>query len=80
MIDHDNHALPAGEDAYLEARAFALSLVAIRRAQGKPNPGDFTVGTPEWAAVVQDFAADILSMPPHFLMALELDSRSSVSK
>ncbi len=46
MIDHDNHALPAGEDAYLEARAFALSLVAIRRAQGKPNPGDFTVVRP----------------------------------
>jgi hypothetical protein len=47
----------------MEARAFALSIVAIRRARGKPNPADFPVGTPEWAAVIEDFASDILRLP-----------------
>lgn len=31
-----------------ETKSFDLSIAAIRRAQGKGNPGDFATGTPEW--------------------------------
>ena len=60
MADHSPDPFPVSKDLFLEARAFALSLVAIRRACGRPNPADFPVGTLEWAAVIEDFAADIL--------------------
>ena len=63
MTDKAPDALPTDRDLFMEARAFALSIVAIRRARGKANPADFVVGTPEWKAVVEDFAADILRLP-----------------
>ena len=63
MTIHDI-SLPAPNDAPgSQARALALSLVAIRRAQGKANPGDFEVGTPEWQQVMHDFALDVLRAP-----------------
>lgn len=45
---------------YQHARALSLSVGAIRKAQGKKNPTDFTVGTIEWHAAVEDFAEDVL--------------------
>jgi hypothetical protein len=63
MADHTPDPFPVGADLYMEARAFALSIVAIRRARGKPNPADFPVGTPEWAAVIEGFASDKLRLP-----------------
>jgi hypothetical protein len=63
MTHHTEDPFPADDNLFLEARAFALSIDSIRRAQGKPNPADFPVGTPEWSAVIADFAADILRLP-----------------
>ncbi|WP_157697567.1 hypothetical protein [Caballeronia calidae] len=42
-----------------EARALAASIEAIRRACGKSNPRDFTVGTKEWERVCIEFAHDL---------------------
>jgi hypothetical protein len=63
MDDRRERSCNAGEQLFEEARALALALVAIRRAQGKANPADFPVGTPEWIAVIQDFAEDVLRAP-----------------
>lgn len=63
MTDKAMDALPADRDLFMEVRAFALSIVAIRRARGKANPVDFVVGTPEWKAVVEDFAATYFVCP-----------------
>ncbi|WP_235025910.1 hypothetical protein [Caballeronia arationis] len=38
-----------------------MSIGAIRKAQGKPSPNDFTVGTVEWHVAVEDFANDVLA-------------------
>lgn len=60
-----------GEDRFfLEARALAMSLVAIRRAQGKSNPNDFPVGSVEWTNVIADFAADLMRVPPDILRSV----------
>jgi hypothetical protein len=80
MADYNPEPLPVGEDLFLEARALALSLVAIRRAQGKPNPADFAIGTPQWKAVVEDFAADILRLPSDRLARLAPVARSVITK
>lgn len=51
---------PPGCLFHEEARRLNLALAAIRKAQGKRNPGDMEPGTPEWHAAVADFAADLL--------------------
>jgi hypothetical protein len=60
---NDEHSIPLEPDfpdEYLEARALALSIAAIRKAQGKKNPVDYAVGSPDWERVDEDFARDIL--------------------
>ncbi|MGF7129293.1 hypothetical protein P3T40_000760 [Paraburkholderia sp. EB58] len=59
---NDEYFIPFGPDhpQYLEARALALSIAAIRKAQGKRNPVDYAVGSPDWETADQDFARDIL--------------------
>jgi hypothetical protein len=42
------------------ARTLNLTLSAIRKPQGKMNPGDFEPGTAEWHAAVEAFAAELL--------------------
>jgi hypothetical protein len=64
MDKYQPEKAPDSDQLFQEARAFAETLVAIRRAQGKLNPGDLPVGTPEWNSVIQDFAADVLRSPP----------------
>lgn len=49
-----------GYPGYLEARALALSIAAIRKAQGKKNPADYAVGSPNWEAADEEFARDLL--------------------
>ena len=58
----DEHSIPFRpyDQPYLEARALALSIAAIRKAQGKRNPVDYAVGSPGWATADEDFARDIL--------------------
>ena len=62
MSDASDH-LPARWESLFheEARGLNLALGAIRKAQGKRNPGDMEPGTPEWQAALADFAADLLS-------------------
>ena len=59
---NNEHFIPFGAEdpQYLEARALALSIAAIRKAQGKRNPVDYAVGSPDWATADEDFARDIL--------------------
>jgi hypothetical protein len=59
---NNEQSIPFGPDQaqYLEAQALALSVAAIRKAQGKQNPGDYAVGSPGWAARDEDFARDVL--------------------
>ena len=59
---NDEHSNPFGPDhaQFLEARALALSIAAIRKAQGKRNPVDYAVGSPDWETADEDFARDIL--------------------
>jgi hypothetical protein len=58
----DKHSLKAFVTVHFHdmARTLNLTLAAIRNAQGKRNPGDFEPGTPEWHAVVEVFAAELL--------------------
>jgi hypothetical protein len=44
----------------METQALGLSVEAIRRAQGKKNPDDFPVDTPEWHRVYEEFVNDAL--------------------
>lgn len=59
---NDEHSIAFGPDhpEYLEARALALSIAAIRKAQGKRNPVDYAVGSPDWEIADEDFARDVL--------------------
>ena len=45
---------------FQRARALSLTVGAIRKAQGKKCPGDFSIGSIEWHACVEDFANDVL--------------------
>ncbi len=58
----NKHSTPFGPQnpQYLEARALALSIAAIRKAQGKRNPVDYAVGSPDWETADEEFARDIL--------------------
>jgi len=60
-MNHE-HSIPFGpqDPQYLEARALALSIAAIRKAQGKRNPVDYAVGSPDWETADEEFARDIL--------------------
>ena len=60
MNDEQSFPFGPGHPQYLEARALALSIAAIRKAQGKRNPVDFAVGSPDWERAGEDFARDVL--------------------
>lgn len=45
------------------ARIVALSVAAIRKAQGKLNPADLSADSPAWQAVCEDFAHDLQRAP-----------------
>jgi hypothetical protein len=60
MNDEQSIPFGPGHPQYLEARALALSIAAIRKAQGKRNPVDFVVGSPDWERAGEDFARDVL--------------------
>jgi hypothetical protein len=52
--------LDSSDPHFQHARALSISVGAIRRAQGKPNPNDFPVGSIEWHVAIEDFAGDVL--------------------
>jgi hypothetical protein len=49
-----------GSALHMEAQSLSLSVAAIRKAQGKKNPEDVPVDSPEWHQVCQEFANDVL--------------------
>jgi len=59
-MEHDHDPFFESDDPHFQrARALSMSIGAIRKAQGKPSPNDFTVGTVEWHVAVEDFANDV---------------------
>jgi hypothetical protein len=60
MNNEPSILLGPGHPRYLEARALALSIAAIRKAQGKRNPADYVVGSPGWETGDEEFARDVL--------------------
>jgi hypothetical protein len=61
-ITEDEPYVPFGpaHPRYLQARALALSVAAIRKARGKKNPDNYLIDSPGWLAVGEDFARDVL--------------------
>jgi hypothetical protein len=49
-----------GAPVDMEAQSLGLAVAAIREAKGKKNPDDFTVDTPEWHRVCEEFVKDVL--------------------
>jgi hypothetical protein len=43
------------------ARALALSVKTIRKAQQRNDAGDFLVGTADWQAAMEEFAHDVIA-------------------
>jgi hypothetical protein len=60
MEDEPHVPFGPGHPRYLQARALALSVAAIRKAQGKKNPDNYPIGSPGWLEVDEDFARDVL--------------------
>jgi hypothetical protein len=61
-MEHDHDPFFESDDPHFQrARALSMSLGAIRKAQGKPSPNDFPVGSVEWHVAVEDFANDVLT-------------------
>jgi hypothetical protein len=56
---HEQPQFPDNDPVWAQARALEASIRAIRRAQGKRNPEDFSPGTPECLAVMEAFARDV---------------------
>ncbi|MEM5314264.1 hypothetical protein [Paraburkholderia sp. JHI869] len=56
---HEQPESPDNDPIWAEARALEASIRAIRRAQGKRNPEDFSAGTAECLAVMEEFARDV---------------------
>ncbi|SOE95658.1 hypothetical protein SAMN05414139_08559 [Burkholderia sp. D7] len=48
-----------GGSVDMEAQSLGLSVAAIRKAQGKKNPDDFPVDSPEWHRVCEEFVNDV---------------------
>jgi hypothetical protein len=42
-------------------RGISLTVAALRKAQGKPDPNDFPIGSPEFVAAELDFLNDVLN-------------------
>jgi hypothetical protein len=57
-MDNDNR-IRTSSLLYNRAVALRMTVRAIRRAQGKNNPGDVARGTPAWEAVAEDFLRDL---------------------
>ncbi|SAL49289.1 hypothetical protein [Caballeronia concitans] len=43
------------------AKSIGLTVATLRKAQGKPNPNDFPVGTPEFEKYESEFLDDVLA-------------------
>lgn len=59
MKNEQRHKAILDDPLRAEARALAASIEAIRRACGKSNPRDFTVGTTKWERICIEFAHDL---------------------
>jgi hypothetical protein len=55
---NDNRLRP-GHPLYNEAMALELTVRTTRRAQGKTNPEDFPVGSPERETASEEFMRDV---------------------
>ncbi|SEB15349.1 hypothetical protein [Paraburkholderia sartisoli] len=46
---------------HMTARALALSVTTIRKAQKKNDAREFLVGTPDWQAAMEAFGHDVMT-------------------
>lgn len=46
---------------HMTARALALSVKTIRKAQQKNDAREFLVGTPDWQAAMEEFGHDVMT-------------------
>ena len=61
-MESENEPLFAWDHAlYRKARAVAMSVRAIRKAQGKPCPENFLPDSPEYLAAEESFVCDLLN-------------------
>ncbi|WP_322049400.1 hypothetical protein [Paraburkholderia sp. J67] len=56
---HEQPNLPENDPIWAEARALEASIRAIRRAQGKSNPEDFSPDDPACLEVMEAFVRDV---------------------
>jgi hypothetical protein len=49
-----------GSALHAESRSIGLTVAAMRKAQGKHNPNDFPIGSPEFEALEMEFLEDVL--------------------
>jgi hypothetical protein len=61
MTDKKPIQIIPGSPQHLASQSVSLTVAAMRKAQGKPDPNDFPVGTPEFEAAELDFLEDVLS-------------------
>ena len=59
-LTHTAAATRSTVEGGLEAHALTLTVLVIRKAQGKKNPHEVSVRSPEWHAINQDFLRDVL--------------------
>lgn len=60
-MENENNQRPAPDDPIGDrARAFGLSIGAIRKVAGKPNPDELPYGSPERNAAQEDSLRDVL--------------------
>jgi hypothetical protein len=50
-----------GSALHAESQSVGLTVAALRKAQGKPNPNDFPVGSPEFEKFEAEFLQDVLA-------------------
>jgi hypothetical protein len=60
MESENDRWLGLDHPLYRRARAVAMSVRAIRRAQGKPSHEDLTPDSPEFLAAEESFVCDLL--------------------
>jgi hypothetical protein len=61
MNDKNPFEFPPGTSMRDAAQSVGLTVAAVRKAQGKPNPNDFPIGSAEFEKYEAEFLEDVLA-------------------
>jgi hypothetical protein len=61
MNDKNSLQIIPGSALHGESQSVGLTVAALRKAQGKRNPNDFPVGSPEFEVLEVEFLQDVLA-------------------